>query len=84
MWLSYWTLLPKAHVTRDIFADNIAIKYILEPWISMTNQGKLLTNIEYLDVWFFKSLPWLLNRNLLTEIKISFYRNIVCQNVSCE
>jgi len=42
----------------------------------MTNQGKLLTNIKYPDLWFVKSLPWLFNRNLLTEIKISFYRNI--------
>jgi len=33
---------------------------------------------------FVKSLPWLLNRNLLTEIKISFYRNIaiLCAKMS--
>jgi len=40
--------------------------------------------MNYLDLWFIKSLPWLFNRNLLTEIKIAFYRNIVCKNVSCE
>ncbi len=29
-------------------------------------------NMDYLDLWFFKSLPWLFYRNQLTEIKISF------------
>jgi len=32
--------------------------------------------MNYLDLWFIKSLPWLFNRNLLTEIKRYFYRNI--------
>jgi len=47
-------------------------------------------NNATIEDWFdemvgqVKSLPWLFNRNLLTEIKIYFYRNIVCQNVSCE
>jgi len=38
--------------------------------------------MKYLDLWFLKSLPW-----LVIEIhgsKISFYRNIVRQNVLCE
>jgi len=41
----------------------------------------------YLVLCFVKRLPWLFIRNLLTEIKISFYRNIaiLCgKNVSCE
>jgi len=40
--------------------------------------------MNYLDLWFVKSLPWLFNRNLLTEIKISFYRNIaiLCAKMS--
>ncbi len=33
-------------------------------------------NMNYLELWSVKSLPWLFNRNLWTEIKISFYRNI--------
>ncbi len=36
---------------------------------------------------FFQSLPWLFNRNLLLKnvnVAISFYRNIVRQNVQCE
>jgi hypothetical protein len=32
--------------------------------------------MNYLDLWNVKSLPWLFNRNLLTEIKIFFYCNI--------
>ncbi len=35
---------------------------------------------------FYKSLPWLLNRNMLLKMSndaISFYHNIVCQNVWC-
>jgi hypothetical protein len=33
---------------------------------------------------FVKSLPWLFNRNLLTDIKISFYCNtaILCAEMS--
>jgi len=50
------------------------------------NQGKLLTNIEYLDLWFVKSLPRPIE---IHGANISFYRNIflmhiVCQNVSYE
>jgi len=37
------------------------------------NQGKLLSNIEYLDLWFVKSLPWPIE---IHGAKISFYRNI--------
>ncbi len=33
----------KSLFTTDIFTPNIEIKIIFEPWISMTNQGKLLT-----------------------------------------
>ncbi len=36
-----WTLF-----TRDIFAHNIAIKYIFGPWIS-TGQGKLFKKSRY-------------------------------------
>ncbi len=38
----------------------------------------------YLVLCFVKSLPWLFNRNLLTDIKISFYRNIaiLCAEMS--
>jgi len=41
----------------------------------MYNLGKLLKN-NIPCVVFLKSLPWLFNRNLLTEIKIYFYRLI--------
>jgi len=54
----------------------------------MTNQGKLLkTYLElfclfiYLDLFFIQELT-LAQKNIF--IAISFYRNIVCQNVSCE
>ncbi len=51
----------------------LRLKDIFEPLISMTTRAS-----------FIKSLPWFFARNLLTDIMISFYRNIVCQNVSCE
>jgi len=50
----------------------------------MTTKGSYFKNATYLVLCCVKSLPWLFNRNLLTDIKISFYRNIVCRNVSCE
>ena len=40
----------KAHVTYHILALNIAIKDIFEPWISMTNPGKLL--MKHKVPWF--------------------------------
>jgi len=43
------------------------------------NQGKLLT--KHRVPWFDKSLPW---PKEIHGSKISFYRNIVRQNVSCE
>jgi len=48
------------------------------------DQGKLLSkdNIRY--IIFYKSLPWLFNRNLLLKnanVAISFYHNIVCKNI---
>jgi hypothetical protein len=50
----------------------------------MTTKVSYCKNTTYLLLCFVKSLPWLFNRNLLTDFKISFYRNIVRQNVSCE
>jgi len=50
----------------------------------MTTKVSYCKNTTYPVMCFVKSLPWLFNRNLLTDIKISFYRNIVCRNVSCE
>ncbi len=37
--------------------------------------------MNYLDLWFVKSLPWLLNRNLFTEIKYLFIA-ILCAKMS--
>jgi len=34
----------------------------------LTNQGKLLTKFNPKYVWVFKSLPWLVNRNLYLKI----------------
>jgi len=41
-------------------------------------------NTTYLVMCYVKSLPWLFNRNLLNEIKISFHRNIaiLCAKMS--
>jgi len=50
----------------------------------MTTKVSYCKNTTYIVLCFVKSLPWLFNRNLLTDIKISFYRNIVCRNVSFE
>jgi len=57
-------------------------------------QDKLLSkhqNIILVTQGFYKSLPWLVNRNLLLKIVkcrniyfLTFYRNIVCKNVSCD
>jgi len=44
----------------------------------MTNQSKLLKNLEYLDLWFIKSLPWPAE---IDGSKWSYYRNIVRQNI---
>ena len=37
--------------------------------------------MNYLDLWFVKSLPWLFNINLLTEIKYLFIA-ILCAKIS--
>jgi len=47
----------------------------------MPNQGKLSS--KYLVLCFVKSIPWLFNRNLLTEIKYLFYRNIAILCAKC-
>jgi len=52
-----------------------------EIWMSI-DQGKLLSKI--IIQGFYKSLPWLVNRNLLQKnvnVAISFYRNIASKNV---
>jgi len=86
---------PSALFTHNIFAHNIAIKRycdkkdVFGPWMSI-GQGKLLSkhNTRYIRLLtrFYKSLPWLFIRNLLlkmSNVAISFYRNIVCENVWC-
>jgi hypothetical protein len=52
----------------------------------MTNQGKPEQNIKNLDLWFYKSLPWPIeiDGSKIFFIALSFYRNIVRQNVSCD
>ncbi len=61
-----------------------------EAWVSMTNQGKFLTELNPRYFRAFKSLPWLVNRNLCLKIIkyqnafLSFHRNIVCKNISCD
>jgi len=50
----------------------------------MTTKVSYCKNTTYLVLFFVKSLPWLFNRNLLTDIKISFYHNIaiLCAKMS--
>jgi len=50
----------------------------------MTTKVSYCKNATYLVLCFVKSLPWLFNRNILTDIKISFYRNIaiLCAEMS--
>jgi len=45
----------------------------------MTTEVCYCKNTTYLVLCFVQSLPWLFNRALLTDTKISFYRNIVCK-----
>ncbi len=58
----WWLMYTLCYV--DIFAHNILIKIWkdidnYEPWVSMTNQGKLLKNLTRGMLWFFKSfLGW--------------------------
>jgi len=83
----------KALLIWDILAHNIVIKRycnIFEPWISMTNKGKLLTNHKSRYFMFLKELtlvshwnPWLKNI-FYCNIFLSFYHNIKYQNVTCE
>jgi len=61
---------------------------LIEPHVSLTNQGKLFKHtwkcfvcLFTLINFFVKSLPWPLN---IHGSKIYFYRNIVRQNVSYE
>jgi len=86
-WLCHTLKTAEAHVTRDIFAHNIAIKRYCDKkilrYLRHRNQCpakvSYYKNTTYLVLCFVKNLPWLINRNLLTEIKISFYCNIVCK-----
>jgi len=73
------TFRPYSHETQ--YCDK---KDIFEPWISMTTKVSYCKNTIYLVLCFVKSLPWLFNINLLTDIKISFYRNIaiLCAKMS--
>jgi hypothetical protein len=62
----------KALFTRDILVHNIVIKRYCDKNIFLSHGFQ--QNIKYLDLWYIKSLPW-----LVIEIhgsKISFYRNI--------
>jgi len=62
------SILSEGLYTLDIFAHNIEVKRWkndnFEPWVSMTNQGKLLTKLSPRYVGVLKRLPRLLNRNL--------------------
>ena len=51
----------------------------------MTTKVSYCKNTTYLVLCFVTSLPWLFNRNILTEIKIYFYCNIaiLCAKISC-
>jgi len=51
----------------------------------MTTKVSYCKNTTYLVLCFVQSLPWLFNRALLTDIKISFYSNIaiLCAKMSC-
>jgi len=81
-------VILKALFTRDILTHNIAI-HIFESLISI-GQGKLLTNQNQGTLCFVKSLPWLVIEihgskiSFYRNVFLSFYRNIVCQNVLCE
>jgi len=50
----------------------------------MTTKVSYCKNTTYLVLCFVQSLPWLFNRTLLTDIKMSFYRNIaiLCAEMS--
>ncbi len=50
----------------------------------MTTKVGYCEKTTYLVLCFVKSLPWWFNINLLTDIKISFYRNIaiLCAEMS--
>ncbi len=85
--------------TRDILTHNIAIKRhcdkkdICEPWISI-DQGKAKVSFKRTTnqgtLCFVQNLPWLVIEIHGSKISfylnffLSFYRNIVCQNVQCE
>ncbi len=65
----------KAHVTWDIFAQNIAIKRYCNKIIFLGHgclysigQHKLLSKQNRRYIMFFKSLFWLVNRNLFLKI----------------
>jgi len=84
-------LISKVHVTQD--KHSIAIKrsfFNLESWVSMPtkvsfkNKGKLRKEC---NIHWAKSLPWPKSLPMAQNylfIAISFYRNIVCKNVSCD
>ncbi len=83
MSLFYMLIHAKGLYTLVIFAHNISIKRSkeidnFEPWVSMTNQDKLLKiNSRYVRV--FKSLPQLVNRNLCLKI-IKYKNNFLSQH----
>jgi len=85
---SLWNqTLDKALFTRDISVHNIAIKRYCDIWHFLatdfywTTKVSSYQNLVYLVLWFDESLPWPID---IHGPKISFYRNIVRQNVSCE
>jgi len=70
--------------TLDIFAHNI---FIFEPWVSMTNQGKLSAKLNPRYVRVLKDyLGWSIKTYVskLSNIKnivSSLYRKDVCKNI---
>ncbi len=47
----------------------------------MPNQGKLLKTLTYLGLSSVKSLPWFIIETHGSKLSLSFYRNIMCNNI---
>jgi len=76
--LSYLGLIHMRHFYTQ-YCDKKILRYFRHRFQCPTKVSYNI-NTTYLVLCFVKTLPWLFNRNLLTEIKISFYRNIAILN----
>jgi len=83
-------LIHTRHFDGHYFDKNILPKKDIFDPLFLLAKVSSLRNMKYLDLWFVKSLPWLVieihgsKLSFYRNIFLFFYPNIVCQNVSCE